>query len=71
MEETEIIIKNLELLRKAQKTCTCDGSEAHYHELVWHDPESGDEYRAATDEEHRTFIEKLERDLDRLQRKGR
>jgi hypothetical protein len=71
MEETDLIIKNLEILRKAQKACTCDGSEPHYHELLHYDTESGDEYRTETDDEHKAFMGKLERDLEKLQRQRR
>ncbi len=66
-EDIRLTKANLRLLKKAKKECTCENKEPHYHELLNHDAESGDEYFEKSDKKHHAFIEKLSRNLVRLE----
>jgi hypothetical protein len=63
----------LEILQKAKRTCSCEYyGRRHYHELVFSDVESGNEYSETSEVRHRKFLERLGRDLrwlkDRMKR---
>lgn len=70
-EEIQLIRLNLQILRRAKKNCSCGcyGTRPHYHKLIAHDSESGDEYHERSEWRHQRFVERLRRDLGRL--KGR
>jgi hypothetical protein len=67
--------KNIGLLKKAKRDCTCEGRKPHYHVLLSHDSESGDEYYETSDAKHHRLIERLGRQvtqiLDRMNRLGK
>ena len=66
-EEIRLTRANLRLLKKAKKTCTCEGQKPHYHILLDYDSESGDVYLEESDAQHQRFIEKLSQSLTRLE----
>lgn len=65
-EEILLTKRNIQILKKAKKKCTCEGQKPHYHELINYDAESGDEYFETSDAKHQRFIEKLNRQVVRL-----
>jgi len=67
--QINLVRKNIQLLEKSKKTCSCKNQKPHYHQLLHYDSESGDEYLETSDVKHRQFIEKLERELERLSKR--
>jgi adenine C2-methylase RlmN of 23S rRNA A2503 and tRNA A37 len=65
--EINLTKQNIQLLRTAKKNCRCGGKRSHYHVLIHYDPESGDEYYETSDAKHQRFLDKLRRDLSRLE----
>jgi hypothetical protein len=66
-EELRLTKTNIRTLKKAKKSCTCDGKKPHYHELLAYDSESGDEYFETSDAKHKRLIERLGRDVERIE----
>ena len=66
-EKIELTSQNILTLKKAKKNCSCDEDPVpHYHELLNYDCESGDEYLETNDAKHKSFIDKLSREVERL-----
>jgi hypothetical protein len=62
--------RNVQILGKARKTCTCSGQKPHYHALLHYDSESGDEYLETSETKHVKFIAKLNRQLAQLENRA-
>ena len=66
-EKIELTSQNILTLKKAKKNCSCDEDPVlHYHVLIHYDSESGDEYLETSDAKHESFINELNRELERL-----
>ncbi len=71
-EEIRLTRENIGLLTQAKRNCDCEDSEKpHYHVLLNHDAESGDEYFETNEARHQGFLDKLRRNLVRLERRLR
>ena len=66
--EIRLTKENLRALTKAKKTCDCEGKEQpHYHVLVHYDAESSDEYLETSESRHLRYLDRLKRNLVRLE----
>ena len=66
-EDIRLTKDNLRLLTKTKKSCTCFQQAPHYHELINYDAESGSEYFETSEAKHQRCLEKLRRDLVKLE----
>ena len=65
-----LLKENVQLLKKAKRDCECDGSGPHFHVLLHHDSESGDEYFESNDAQHRRFVQKLDSEVEAASEKA-